>query len=120
MPVEIRLFDGEVMQVPLAVAHRLPGRATEDGGPVRRGQLALLTQAVTEDIAVTGRRPRGGLQGLLEPNMQVGGMVGHHINNELQACCMQGAHHLIEVSQGTDLGVNIAEVIDIVAAVSQG
>ncbi|BAS16685.1 hypothetical protein AHiyo8_49880 [Arthrobacter sp. Hiyo8] len=61
VPVEVRLLLGEDVHVPLSrgavrFGDALPGRAAENRVPVRRGQLAVLAQAVAEDVAFTGSR----------------------------------------------------------------
>ena len=124
-PVQVRLFLGEDVHVPLAgravgLGDALPGGAAEDGFPVRRRELAVFALAVAEDVAVAGGGAARGGQGLLEPFVPVRGVVGDDVGDELDARGVQRGGHLVEVRQGAELGVHVAVVVDVVAAVGEG
>ncbi|MCY1238581.1 hypothetical protein D9M72_513260 [compost metagenome] len=123
-PVQVRLLLGEDVHVPLArravrFGDALPGGTAEDGVPVRRRQLAVLAQAVTEDVAFAGGgAPRCG-ECFLEPFVPVRGVVGDDVRDELDAGLVQRGGHFGEVLQGAQLGVNVAVVVDVVTAVCE-
>ena len=75
VPVEVGLLDGEEVQVPLAVRDLLPRRAAEDRLPVGRRLCAVGAGPVAEDVAVARRRARRGGERLLEPLVQIRGVV---------------------------------------------
>ena len=119
LPVEVRLLLGEHVQVPLAVRHPLPCAAAENRLPVVRRQLAVLAQAVSEDVPVT--RGGSGLrrQRLLEPDVSVGGVVRHDVHDHLHTGLMRGGGHRVEVIHGAQPRVHVTVVDDVVAAVGQ-
>ncbi|MPM36628.1 hypothetical protein SDC9_83227 [bioreactor metagenome] len=125
VPVEIGLFLGEKVQVPLAgcpvgFGDPLPGRAAEDRGPPVGRELAVLALAVAEDVAPPRRGSSGGGEGFPEPRMEVGGVIRDDVHHDLQAGAVQGRDHLVELLQSADPRVDVAVVGDVVAAVGQG
>ena len=85
VPVEVWLFLGEQVQVPLAgraigIWDALPRRPAEDRLPVRRRQFAVCAQTVTEDVAVACGGASRGCQRFLEPLVTVRGMVAGTIS----------------------------------------
>ena len=54
-PVQVRLFGGEQVQVPLAVGKSFPGAATEVGLPVRGWFCTVGAGALPEDVPVAFR-----------------------------------------------------------------
>ena len=119
VPVPVRLFGGERMQIELAVAHRLPGRSAELGAPVRGGLGAVGPQAVAENIAVASRVARRGRQGLAEPAVPVRGVVRDDVNDDADPRGVQRGHHGIEVGQRAQARVHVAIVVHVVAAIRQ-
>ncbi len=119
VPVEVGLLGGEEVEVPPAVGQPGPGGAAEAGDPVGGRQLAQLALALAEDIAL----PRGGSglggQRLLEPEVLVGGVVGHDVHHHLEAQAVRLGHHGVEVVEGAEPRVDIAVVVDVIAAVGQ-
>ena len=69
LPVEIRLRDIEEVQVPRAVANRLPRRTAKHRGPVRWWHLSVIPLALFEDVAISRSAPWLGSECLLEPHM---------------------------------------------------
>ena len=72
VPVDIWLFRGEQMQVPLAgraigLGHPGPGRTAEHRGPIVRWQFAVDALAVAEDVTRAGLTAGFGGEGLDEP-----------------------------------------------------
>ena len=123
-PVEVRLLAGEQVQVPLPrgavrLGDARPGRAAENGGPVRRRQLAVLASALPEDVAGALGAARPGGQRLLEPHVLIRAVVGHDVDDDLDLPLVQGRDELVEVLEGAQTGVDVAVVGDVVAAVGQ-
>ena len=122
LPVPVRLLGVEQVQVPLAggavgVGGPGPGRAAEAGHPVVRRQLAVLAAAVAEDVArPLGGAGRGGQRGL-EPDVLVGGVVGHQVDDHLQAQLVGPLQQRVEVGQRPEDRVDVAVVGDVVAGV---
>src|SRR5699024_3357536 len=50
VPVQVGLFRGEHVQIPLSVRGSTPGRTSEGGPPVRGRLLTVLPTAVTEHV----------------------------------------------------------------------
>ncbi len=119
LPVEVGLFGREQVQVPLPVGHPLPGAAAEDGLPVRGREFAVLAAAVPEDVPVAGGRAGAGAQGLLEPDVLVRGVVGHDVDDDLQAEAVGLGDQGVEVVERAEAWVDAARVGDVVAAVGE-
>ena len=119
IPVEVRLFDGELVQVELPVADWLPGRATEYGAPIGRRFFLVWPDAVAEHITIPLRGTRAGSQRLTEPAMEIGGVVRHDIDDDADAGGMECRDHLVKLLKSANLGVNIAIIVHVVAAISQ-
>ena len=72
IPVEIWLFNREKVQVPLTrlsvgLDYTLPSGTAKNCLPVIRRQFAILTLAISKDVAIALRRAWSGFEGLLEP-----------------------------------------------------
>ena len=119
VPVEVGLFLGEEVQVPLAVAHRLPGGAAEERLPVGRRHLAVLAEAVAEDVTVPLGRPGRSRERRPEPLVPIRGVVRHDVDDDPDAGSVQRGHHLVEVVQRAELRIDGAVVVDVVAAIGQ-
>jgi hypothetical protein len=119
VPVEVRLLLGEQVEVPLTVGNLRPCRSAEPGGPVRRRQGAVRSAAVAEDVPVARRRALRRGQRFLEPAVPVGAVVGHDVDDQPDARGVQPGRHLVEVGQGTDPGVDVAVIVDVVSSVGQ-
>ena len=115
VPVEVGLGDVEHVQVPLAVVNLLPRRATEGACPVG-GWLV----PVAEVVELTGGRPGTISQGLAEQLVARSGVVGDDVDDESDPVGVQGVDEPVEVRQGPQSRVDIAVVVDVVAAVGQG
>ena len=119
VPVPVRLFLGEHMQIPLAVGHAGPCRAAEMVLPVGRWLIAIRTLAVAEDIAVTLRRSRFGCEGGLEPFVQIGAVIRHDVDHDLDVSCVCGLGEFVEIIHGSELRVDVAVIVHVVATVGQ-
>ena len=119
LPVPVRLFLGEHVQVPLAVGHAGPGGAAEAGDPVGRRLVAVGALAVAEDVAVAFGGAWAACHCRLEPFVLVGGMVGHDVDDDSDAGRVRGLGELIEVGHGAELGVHVAVVVHVIAAVGK-
>jgi hypothetical protein len=122
LPVEVRLLGVEDVQVPLAglavgLGDTRPRGAAEDGLPVVRGQLAVLAAALAEHVALALGRARTGGEGSLEPLVLVGGVVGHHVDDDLEAELVRTGDHGVGVGERAEDGVDVAVVRDVVAGV---
>ena len=120
VPVEVGLLRGEEVQVPLTVARRAPTPEPPNsdcqsvGGSVPSGP-----RAVAEDVAAPGRRPGGAASASRNHVVPVGGVVGHDVDDDLDAGVVQRGDHLVEVVQRAEPRVDVAVVVDVVAAVGQ-
>jgi hypothetical protein len=69
---------------------------------------------VTEDVPVPCGRSDGRFQSFLEPNVIVTRVVGDDINHDLNTGLVECIHHNIKVFEGTNLGVDISVVGNII------
>ncbi|MGX1476134.1 UNVERIFIED_CONTAM: hypothetical protein RKD50_004942 [Streptomyces canus] len=118
-PVEVGLLGGEQMQVPLPVRHPPPGAAAEDGLPVGGREFAVRATPVTEHVPLARRRSGAGGEGLLEPDVLVGGVVGDEVDDHLQPEPVRFADHRVEVVERPEARVDVPVVGDVVAAVGE-
>ncbi len=122
LPVEVGLLGVEEVQVPLArLAVRLgdagPRGAAEDRLPVVRRQLAPLAATLAEHVALALGRAGPGGEGGLEPGVLVGGVVGHHVDDDLEAELVGPLDHGVGVGERAEERVDVAVVGDVVAGV---
>src|SRR5262245_26187338 len=94
-----------------------PGRAAEHARPVVRWLLAVRARSVTEDVAVAGRGPGSGGQGLPEPTMLVGGVVGHDVQQDPYTSGVRLRDERIRVVQRAEARLDSAVVDDVVAGI---
>ena len=85
VPVEVRLFFGEGVQVIPTIAARLPCGAAEVAQPVGRRQFGVFALAALEDVSGAFRRAGGRPQGLLKPFMLIGSVIRHNIDDDVDA-----------------------------------
>ncbi len=121
-PVEVGLRRVEQVQVPLAgravgLDDARPGRAAEDGLPVVRRNITGLTLAVAEEVARALAASRGSGESLLEPDVLIGRVVRHQIDDEPDAAPMRRGKHRVEVGQRAEERVDVAVVRDVVSGV---
>ena len=119
VPVPVGLFLGEHVQIPLAVRYTGPGRTTEMVLPVGRRLVAVRPLAITEDVTVTLRRARFRGEGRLEPFVQVGAVVRNDVDHHFDAVGVRGLGKLVEVVDGSELRIDVAVVVDVIAAIRQ-
>ncbi len=119
-PVQVRLGHGEQVQVPLPVAGPGPDRFAADRFPVRRRLRPVRAGPVAENVPVPGGRSLRGGQRLPEPQVPARGVVRHDVDDDLDPGGMQPRGHLVEVRERAQARVDIAVVVDVVAAVDQG
>ena len=111
-PVEVRLL-GQVGVV-VALARRLvplPRRAAEHRDPVV-GRVPVAPE-VPVALGALPRRAR-----LLEPRVQVRGVVGDEVQHDLDAVLVRGRHQRVEVVHRPERRVDRAVVGDVVAEVA--
>jgi hypothetical protein len=113
LPVEIRLLRGEEVEVPLPITGWCPGRSTEKRFPVVGRQLTASAQAVAEEITITFRSTAARGECLYEPRVPIGGVIGHDVDDHLDASCVQRPGHLVEVVQAAELRGDIAVIINV-------
>ncbi|GLW13671.1 hypothetical protein Stsp01_04140 [Streptomyces sp. NBRC 13847] len=111
VPVQIGLFGGEEMEVPVAALGAGPGWAAEDRLPVVGREFAAGAPARAEDVALPGEF------GVQEPRVPVGGVVRHDVDDHPQAQLMGAAQQCGGVVEGAEERVDGAVVGDVVAAV---
>ena len=119
VPVQIGLLESEVVVVPLAVAHRGPRRTTEGRDPVGRWQFSVVAEAVAEDVAVTGRRSAKRGERLPKPDVAIGGVVRHDVDDATEAGGIQCLDHPIEIVEGAESRIDVAVVVDVIATVGK-
>ena len=74
---------------------------------------------VAPDVVVS--LGRGGVApGFLKPGVLVGGMVDHEVGDDADAAGVGGLGECLEVGDGADRGMDLAEIGDVVAVVLQG
>ena len=113
LPVEIRLFNGEQVQIILpAVGMPLPGVAAKLGAPVVRQRVRF---AVAPDIEL----PVGTLliQRLTEPFMLGRGMVQYHIQHDADTTGLRLRHQGVKVGHCAVGGIDSGVVRHIVAVI---
>ena len=114
LPVQIRLFFGEEMEViHLSPFVKLPSTSGKAGAPVI-GKLAVF--AFPPDVVITVRIVNG-FPALNKPGMLVGSMVYHQIHNEAEAVGMGRGQHLIKILHRAKFlhdGLIIADIVAIV------
>ena len=69
---------------------------------------------ITEDIPVPSGRTDRRFQSFLEPNVIITRVVGDDINHDLNTGLVECVHHDIKVFEGTNLGVDISVVGNII------
>ncbi len=110
VPVEVALLGGEAVQVVLTHAlHVGPCRAAEAGAPVV-GDLVSPDVVVVVGVA-------SALAGFLEPNVLVGGVVDHQVEDDLEPLLVRLGQKRVEVGHRAQRGLNGAVVGDVVAVV---
>lgn len=82
-PVQVGLLDREAVQVPLPVVDALPRAPAECGCPVGGRFGPVRPAALAEDVPLARRGAAAGGQRLLEPDMLVGCVVGHDVDDDL-------------------------------------
>eukprot|EP01133_Synstelium_polycarpum_P028509 gene28509-biopygen24102 len=90
VPVQVGLFLGEDVQVPLAgcsvgFGDAGPCRAAEDARPVVRRFVAVFTFAVSEDVTGSLRRTGRRRQGCLEPLVLITRVVRDQVHGDLDS-----------------------------------
>lgn len=79
----------------------------------------MLAATIAEDIAgALGRSGAGGKSGF-EPGVLVGRMVGHDVDDDLDAARVSRGDHVIEVVKRAETLVDIAVVRHIIAAIDK-
>lgn len=121
-PVPVGLFGGEHVQVPLAgppvrLGHPAPGRAAEHGVPVVGRLGAVGAAAVGEVEAGAGRAAGPGGERLAEPGVLAGAVVGHDVQEHLDAEPPGGRHQQVELGEVAEERVDAAVVGHVVAVV---
>ena len=114
VPVQVRLFDGKLVEIILPhLGHPGPGRAAK-GGPHLVGRRAL--HAVAPDVIVVVGVVAA-LFCLLEPAVLVRGVVQHQIHDDADVVFFGFGDEVVHVGQRAEHGVNIAVVGNVVAVV---
>ncbi len=117
LPVQVGLLGGEEVQVPRAVRGPGPGGPAEDGLPVVGRPLPARSASGAEVVPGPGGAPRFRGEGLPEPDVPVGGVVGHHVHDDPQAQRVGGPDELVGVGEVPEERIDGAVVGDVVAAV---
>ena len=120
LPVEIWLLSRETVEEPLTVTGRCPGRATEHRLPVVWWLLTTRAEAVAKQIAITLRGATASGQSLSEPRMPIGGVIRHNVDDHFDVGGVQSGDHCVEIAQSAEPRINIAVIINVVAAVGEG
>ena len=120
-PVEVGLGGVEEVEVPLAVRRR----RVQAGPPKIETQLfggsaPSRPRAVAEHVAVARRAARAGGERLPEPRVLGRGVVGHDVDDHLDAELVGRRQHRVEVGERAEQRVDVAVVGDVVAVVVLG
>ncbi len=121
-PVPVRLFGREHVQVPLAGAavglgDAGPGGAAEHGVPVVGRLAAVGAPAVGEvEAGALGAAGCGG-EGLTEPRVLAGAVVGDDVQQDPDTEAVGGAHQPVELGEVAEDRVDVAVVGHVVAVV---
>ena len=116
-PVEVGLGAVEEVEVPLAVLHPRPRRAAEDRAPVVGRLGAVAARPVAEEVArALGLPGRGGQRGP-EPRVLGRGVVGHQVDDHLEAEGVGRGDQRVGVGERAEERVDVAVVGDVVAVV---
>ena len=119
VPVEVGLADVEEVEIPLAVVETGPGRPTEDRHPVVRRLAPVGASAAADHVALPRRRTGRISDRLTEPVVTARGVVGHDVNDDLDASGVRLGGESPGVVEGAESGIDVAVVDDVVAAVEQ-
>ena len=122
LPVQVGLGHVEDVQVPLAggavgLGDPGPPAAAEHRGPVVRGLLAVRAAALAEDVALALGAARAGGQRGPEPRVLAARVVGHEVDEHLQAQVVGGRDHRVGVGERAEARVDVAVVGHVVAGV---
>ncbi len=125
VPIEVRLFDIEEVQIPLArFAVRLddprPRRPAENGLPIVRRLSPSGSASVAENVAVASSAARLGGKRLAEPRMLRAGVVGHQVHGDLDAALMRGGDQSFQCGQAAEQRIDVAWVRHVVAVIGHG
>ena len=118
-PVEVRLFAGEQVAVPLSVGCPIPGATSEVGSPIRRRMPTVLAGTVAEDIPISCSRTGRSCERLFEPGVAVGSVIRDDVDDDLDAHPVGIVGERVEDRQRSKARVDIAVVGDVVAAVGE-
>ncbi len=116
-PVQIGLLGGEQVEVPLAVRHSGPGGAGELRRPVVGREFAVLAAARAEVEAGALGAAGARRQGVLEPGVPVGDVVGHDVDDDADAERGGFGDQLLGLVEGAEGRVDGTVVGDVIAAV---
>ena len=119
VPVQVGLLGGEQVQVPLAVGTCSHAGPPNNDAQSRRRFARRPARAVAEDVSLTGRRTRGAASASLNQTCRFEVWLGTMSTISLMPASCSAARHPVEVRQRPELGVDVAVVVDVVAAVGQ-
>ncbi|CKQ34450.1 Uncharacterised protein [Mycobacterium tuberculosis] len=122
VPVQVRLFGVEKVQVPLArvavrFAHSGPGRPAEHRLPVVRRQRPVGAPPVAKEIAIPRRATREVSQRGLKPWVRRTGVVGHHVHGDFDALPVCRSDQPFERRHPAEEWVDVAGIGDVVSVV---
>ncbi len=117
VPVEVGLFGGEEVEVPLAVGDPGPGGAAEEGLPVVGRLLTVLAPALAEVEALAQYRTRALGECAAEPFVLIGAVVGDEVDDDPQVQPVRLADDGLGVVQGAEHRVDGPVVGDVVPGV---
>ncbi len=117
LPVQVGLLGGEQVEVPLTVGQPRPRRAAEHRLPVVGRQLPCLAPSRAEDVPLALGAAGARLHGLHEPGVPVGGVVRHHVRNDLHAVPVRVLDQRPGVRQRAEDRVDVPVVGDVVPEV---
>ena len=124
VPVHIRLVGVEQVQVPPAglrtfrVEDLRPRDAAEDREPVVGRQFAVVTLAAHAVVALPRRRAGRRGESFEKEPVLAARVVGHHVENHLDAAGVGFAHERFGIAERAEHGVDVAVVRDVVSPVA--
>ena len=118
LPVQIRLLLAEKMEIEvLAVTDPFPGAPCKGGDPVGRGQKFLsFIFTLADDVVIPVWRIRF-RDSFSEPGVFCGGMVDHHIHDDLEVPLMAFFKKTVKIFHRTEFLIDIKIIADIIAVI---
>ena len=104
-------------RLPVGLLGTRPCRPTELTHPVIRWVGTISSATVTEHVTISDGGPWRGRQRILEPRVLIGGVIGDEVEQNAKTQVMRLDNQCFGLGQGTEYGVDVAVVRDVVAGI---